>query len=459
VILYRARWVVPIAEPPIEDGVVGVAGGRITFVGLRADAPAGTVEDLGDVILVPGLVNAHCHLELTAMRGFLEDLEFRRWILRLNAGRRAVLDRAALLDSARLGVEEGVRAGITTYADTSESGVPMQALRDAGVRGIVYQEVFGPDPVQCDASMAGLTEKVSGLLYLETTLVRVGVSPHAPYTVSDPLFRATARFAREQRLPMAVHIAEGELESHLVVRGAGAFADSLRQRGIDVRPRARSPIQLLADLGVLEAKPLLIHCVRVDAIDVATIADTTCAVAHCPASNAKLGHGIAPLTQLMAAGVVVGLGSDSVASSNRMDILEEARFALLAQRVVVGSAETPSAQDVLDLATIEGARALGLDDEIGTLEVGKSADLAAFTLDPTYPVQDPVAALVFSTSGARARFVAVAGRPLLRDGMLVNPTPGLASRVQRSADALRDWLAGDGELMTDLQSRPIANSQ
>jgi 5-methylthioadenosine/S-adenosylhomocysteine deaminase len=448
VILYHARWVVPIAEPPIEGGTVGVAGGRITYVGPRAEAPrAAQEEDLGDVILGPGLVNAHCHLELTAMRGFLEDLDFRRWILRLNAARQAVLDRDALLDSARLGVEEGIRSGITTFADTSDSGLPVRALREAGARGVVYQEVFGPDPQQCEASLAGLVEKVAGLRYLETPLVRIGVSPHAPYTVSDALFRATARFAIEQRLPVAIHIAESEYERQFVVRGVGPFADGLRQRGIDVSPRGRSPIQMLADLGVLESRPLLIHCVRVDAIDISAIADAQCSVAHCPVSNAKLGHGTAPLTELMAAGIVVGLGSDSVASNNRMDILEEARFALLAQRVKLGSSETPGAQEVLELATIEGARAIGLDGQIGTLEIGKSADLAAFDADNTRPIQDPVTALVFSTTGARARFVAVNGNVLVRDGALTRPVPNLASRVQRSADSLRDWLASGGELV------------
>src|SRR5215510_879216 len=188
-IRYRARWVVPIAAPPIADGVVVVDGDRIAFVGQADDAPPGDDEQLGNVVLMPGLVNAHCHLELTAMRGFLEDLDFRRWILRLTAARRAVLDRDSLLDSARLGVEEGLRAGITTFADTSESGLPMQALREAGARGIVYQEVFGPDPAQCDESVAGLVERVAGLRYMETPLVRVGVSPHAPYTVADALFR------------------------------------------------------------------------------------------------------------------------------------------------------------------------------------------------------------------------------------------------------------------------------
>src|SRR4029079_9696635 len=237
-IRYRARWVVPISSPPIADGAVVVDGAQITYVGESDGAPAGTDGDLGDVLLMPGLVNAHTHLELTAMRGFLEDLDFRRWILRLTNARRAVLDRDALLASARYGLEEGVRAGVTSYADTSESGVVIQAMREAGVRGVMYQEVVGSDPSQCAESIAGLREKFAGLRYLETPLVRLGISPHAPYTVSDDLFRATTQLAREQQLPMAIHIAESEIEHQLVTNGSGGFAEGLRRRGIAVTPRA-----------------------------------------------------------------------------------------------------------------------------------------------------------------------------------------------------------------------------
>jgi cytosine/adenosine deaminase-related metal-dependent hydrolase len=444
-IRYRARWVVPVSSPPIADGIVAVNRDTIVYVGPAADAPIGEERHLGDVLLLPGLVNAHCHLELTAMRGFLEDLDFRRWILRLTGSRRAVLDREALLDSARYGLEEGVGAGITSYADTCESGVVIQAMREAGVRGVMYQEVFGPDPEQCTDSIAGLREKVGGLRYLETPLVRVGVSPHAPYTVSDDLFRATTELAREQRLPMAIHIAESELERALVVEGGGAFADGLRRRGIGVSSRAPSPIELLSKLGVLDAAPLLIHCVRVDSNDIDVIARSGSAVAHCPASNAKLGHGIAPLAELLAAGVTVGLGSDSMASNNRMDLLEEARLALLAQRTRLGSSETPTAAEVLELATIGGATAIGLGAVAGTLEVGKQADLAAFSLGAHAPTSDPVAAAIFSITGGRARFVTVAGRVLLDDGVLLNRRPELAARVQLLSNSLGEWLASGGE--------------
>lgn len=445
---YRARYVVPISSPPIRDGVVSVDDDRIVYVGAADWAPPCDTEDLGGVILMPGLVNAHCHLELTAMRGFLEDLDFRRWILRLTSARRVVLDREAMLDSARYGIEEGLLAGITSYADTGDSGVAMQAMREAHVRGINYQEVFGPDPAQCADSIAGLRRKVEGMRYLETRLVRLGVSPHAPYTVSDDLFRATTDLARELKLPMAIHVAESEVEQRLVVHADGAFADGLRKRDIAVEPRGRTPIDLLDRLGVLEARPLLIHCVRVDGEDVERIAATKSPVAHCPASNAKLGHGTSPLHELLDAGVTVGLGSDSMASNNRMDILEEARLALLAQRARRRSFDEPSAKDVLEMATIGGASAIGIGEIAGTLEPGKQADLAAFAIESIGPTQDPVTAAVFSITAGRARFVSVAGKPLVRDGALLSPRPGLASRMQELGDALARWLDAGGDVQS-----------
>lgn len=444
-IRYRARWVVPITSEPVCDGVVAVNGDRIAYVGSDDGGPHGEIRDLGDAILLPGLVNTHTHLELTAMRGFLEGLDFRRWILRLTSARRDVLDTDALLDSARYGIEEGLLAGVTTYADTCDSGVVVRALREAGARGIMYQETFGPDPSQCATSIAGLREKVAGLRYLETPLVRVGVSPHAPYTVSDDLFRAATDLAREQNLPMAIHVAESEEEQRLVAAGDGLFANGLRARGIHVATRGRSPIEMLARLGVLDVRPLLIHAVRVGSDDIASIVERRCAVAHCPVSNAKLGHGIAPLVEFLAAGVTVGLGSDSMASNNRMDLLEEARMALLAQRARLGSFETPSAADVLELATLGGAAALGMENEVGSLEEGKQADLAAFPIEHVGPTTDPISAAVFALGGTRASFVAVAGRPLVLEGRLTGRRAGLSSRMRDIGDALVAWLDAGGE--------------
>jgi 5-methylthioadenosine/S-adenosylhomocysteine deaminase len=238
--------------------------------------------------------------------------------------------------------------------------------------------------------------------------------------VSDALFASATAFARQEGLPVAIHIAESAAEDDYVKQGSGPFAERLRARGIAVARRGRSPVEMLDHAGALVPTTLLIHCVRVDSLDVAMIAHRGCAVAHCPASNAKLGHGVAPVAQLLDAGIRVGLGSDSMASNNRMDILEEARLALLAQRGHARSGSAMSASSALELATLGGARSLGLEREIGSLEVGKSADIAAFALrGVSAGVRvDPVAHTVFSLTGRDAVLTMVAGRVLARDGRL-----------------------------------------
>lgn len=440
---YHARWVLPITQPPIENGTVVERDGRITYVGPRANAPAGDDYDLGDAILLPGLVNTHTHLELTAMRGFLEDLDFADWIDKLRQSRNEILDASLLLDSAKFGIVEGLEAGITTYADTCSSGVAMQAMREVEVRGIMYQEVFGPDPARCDASMADLIRQLDAFEPQQTDLVALGVSPHAPYTVSDPLYAAAAKLAVKRRLPLAMHIAESAAEEDIVVRGEGPFAERWRKRGIEVKKRARSPIALLEKHDVLQPGSLLIHCVRVDDHDMTTIARRGCSVAHCPASNAKFGHGVAPLLPLLAAGIPVGIGSDSVASNNRMDILDEARLAVLIHRGAARRHDAFGAHQALELATIGGARALGLDDKIGSLEAGKEADLAAFGVDipRTTPLGDPYSAAIFALPGRSARLVTVRGRVLVENGRALAADPRLTERVSEAGTALAKWSA------------------
>jgi 5-methylthioadenosine/S-adenosylhomocysteine deaminase len=438
---YHARWVLPITQPPIENGTVVESDGLITYVGPRSAAPPGKDYDLGEGILLPGLVNTHTHLELTAMRGFLENCHFVEWIDRLRQSRNEIMDANALLDSARLGIVEGLEAGITTYADTCSSGVAMQAMRDAGVRGIMYQEIFGPDPSHAQIAMRELEERIDTLRVEQTELVSLGVSPHAPYTVSDPLYDAAAAFANSRQLPLAMHIAESEPELNLVTTGTGDFAERWKRRGISVAPRARSPIALLEERGALECGPLLIHCVRVDAADIAIMARHRCSVAHCPASNAKFGHGIAPLLPLIAAGIRVGIGSDSVASNNRMDILDEARLSVLIHRAATRRHDAFGAHEALQLATIGGARALGIDARVGSLEVGKDADLAAFRTDGprTIPTGDPYSAAIFALPGRSAELVTVKGRVLVEGGRARAVDKGLAARVQAVGTALATW--------------------
>jgi 5-methylthioadenosine/S-adenosylhomocysteine deaminase len=397
---------------------------------------------LGASILTPGLVNAHTHLELTVMRGFLEGMAFIPWIRTLTQARAAVLDEAAMADSARVGIAEGLQAGITTYADTCASGVSLGAMREMGVRGIMYQEVFGPAAAQHDEAMAGLRAAVERLAPMQTDLVRLGVSPHAPYTVHDDLMVDAAAFAVGRGMPVAIHLAESREEIAYLREGEGPFAEFLRGRGIPVVRRAHSPVHWLVELGVVIARPLLIHCVQVDETDISFIAEHGCPVAHCPASNAKLGHGVAPVRAMLDAGVTVGLGSDSMASNNQMDLLGESRLAALFQNATVGRPDALSAAAAFELATLGGARALGLDGRIGSLEAGKDADLAAFPLQSSV-VSDPVAALVYAMPGTRARTVMVAGREVVRDGQIVSDwDTGVVERVGRGAAALAAWRDG-----------------
>lgn len=443
--LYTARWVLPIAAAPIDHGAVLVEEGRIAWVGAADEAspPAGvTVVPLGEAVLMPGLVNAHSHLELTGMRGFLEGLDFREWLRTLTVARRDLLTERDLLDASRLGIVEALRHGVTTLADCTDSAMPLTAMRELGVRGIGYVEVFGPDPAQCTPAIARLRERVEALRTGDTALVRTGVSPHAPYTVSAALFRATAEYARAEGLPIAVHVAESAAETAFVCEGLGPFAERLRERGIAVAPQARSPIALLEATGVLAAQPLLIHVIRADEDDFARIAQHGASIVHCPVSNAKLGQGIAALDRMLAHGIRTGLGSDSVASNDRMHLVDEARQAVLFHAIRSGVPDSLDAHAALALATRGGAEALGLAHEVGTLERGKAADLAAFPLDPAVvgPVHDPAVVLVHVLAGrATASLVTVGGRELVRDGEATGADPQWLARQAATAARLREW--------------------
>lgn len=435
-----ARWVLPVSAPPLAHGAVLVEAGRIVAVGPAADVsvPAnGRSIDLGDAALLPGLVNTHAHPELTGLRGLLEDLSFPDWIATLMRTRAApdVSDLAA-----RWGSIEAIAAGITTVGATETSGAAADALTEAGLRGVVFVEVFGPDERQAPESMRSLRATVETLRARAGDRVAVGVSPHAPFSVSDALFREAAAYARSESLPLAVHTAESVAEEDWVVRGEGVFAERLGARGIAPPPPARSTIERLARTGVLDTGPLLIHCVRIDAQDIASIARAGATIAHCPIANARLGHGIAPVPALLEAGVTVGLGTDSVASNNRLDLLEEARVAQLLQRATHADPALLPADRLLRMATLDGARALRID-RVGAIEPGFEADLCAVSLAGPHvrPVHDPVAAVVHAARASDVLLTMVAGRILhgvdtdVRDG-----TESLRDALDDAARALRE---------------------
>ncbi len=430
-----ARWVLPVAAAPVPGGAVLLgADGRIAAVGPDHAVPRPdgvTARDLGEVILLPGLVNTHAHLELTALRGLVTDRPFPRWVGRVRRLKDA-LGPHDLRAGARWGVLEGFAAGITSTGDTGSSGEPARAMAALGARGVAFHEVFGPDPATAAASLAGLESALETLAPCASPALAIGVSPHAPYTVSTPLLAAVARLAADRRRPLAMHLAESPEESDLVVRGEGAFADHLRGRGIAVAPRGRSPAAWALENGLEAVRPLLIHCVHVDDADRAAMARAGAAVAHCPWSNAVLGVGRAEPDRFRDLGIPVGLGTDSVAAGRGLDLFAEARHA--------AAATAAPAARLLEGITREAARALGIEGA-GVLAAGAWGDLCAVStaaLPPGLAAREPVEAVIRHATAADVTATWVAGR-LVWDGAGWPGVDAAAARAEadRAAAAAR----------------------
>ncbi len=442
----RAAWVLPISGPALVDHEVVVEDGRI--VELRPWRPAvgraADVVDLGQCALMPAFVNSHTHLEYNVFRGRLEDIGFFPWIGAL-MGLKPALSDVDWTASATLGAAEAAAGGTGAVADCTDAGAAAAGAATVGLRGVIYQEVFGIDGKQAvHQTVAALDAKLARMaVTLRGSLLTPAVSPHAPYTVSPALMSALARYTEERGLRLCIHASESQAEAELMLRGSGPIARRLSERGIEWETPGVTTVAHLARYGLLTDRTLLVHGVQVSRTDARAASQAGASWVHCPKSNAKLGNGVAPLWALRAACPTgnLALGTDSVASNNGLDMLEEMRFAVLMQRASRRRIDAMDAAQALEAATLGGARALGLEHLIGTLEPGKRADLTAVRLDRlhTAPCYDPVSALVYAASARDVALTMVDGRPVWWRG---RHTADLAAHRRRLRAAARKIAEG-----------------
>jgi len=418
--LLCAEYVLPITSDPIERGAVLVRDGKIRDIGsadlLRLRYPEEEVHDYGQAALLPGFVDVHTHVEYSAMRGIVHDVPYATWLMTLN-GITSRMTPADLYDSAILGGLEALSAGITCLADITTSGSAVRALQELGLRGVVYREVGAMDKRRVDYAMKLAKtdiERWSG--DVDGDRIRIGIAPSALYACHPSIFKKISEYAGD-RVPVAMHIAGSREEYNFIKYGSSPFSvETMRDKRGYVEippwlPTGVTPVNYALNWGAFEAKDVLaIHCVHVNDEDIQKLKEHDVAIGACPRCNAQLGMGVAPIGEFLRAGMRIGLGTDSPAAADSTDMLAEMRIGMLVQRAVnVG--EFLSARTMLEMATIGGARALHMDDKIGSLEISKLADIIAIDISGSHqtPTSDPVSAVVNTASGTDVLMSMVGG--------------------------------------------------
>ncbi len=411
-VLINARWVVPVepAGAVLQRHAVAVQAGRIEAVLPAAQAAERFPEyariDLPGHALIPGLVNAHTHAAMALMRGMADDLPLMRWLEgHVWPVEAKHVSAEFVKDGTLLACVEMLRGGVTCFNDMYYfPEAALEAALQAGMRAalglivIEFPSAYASDPQDYLAQGLALRDR-----WREHPLASFCLAPHAPYTVSDATFRKVAQLAAELELPVHVHVHET----------AGEVERSVAEHG--VRPLAR-----LERLGLLGPGLIAVHSVHLTPGEIAQLARYRASVAHCPSSNLKLASGMAPVAQLLAAGVNVALGTDGAASNNRLDMFEEMRLAALLAKAAGDSAEAMPAHAALRAATLGGAIALGAEARLGSIVPGKAADLVAVALDDVslQPVYDVVSHLVYACAREHVTDVWVGGERVLRERQL-----------------------------------------
>ncbi|WP_227815063.1 TRZ/ATZ family hydrolase [Nitrogeniibacter aestuarii] len=401
--LLTARWIVPVepANVELENHSVAIKDGRIVDLLPRDQAqvryPDAKEQVMNEHVLIPGLINAHAHAAMSLLRGLADDLPLMQWLEEaIWPAEGKYVSPQFVRDGSLLAAAEMLRGGITTcnemyfFPDAAAEAFDTTGMR--AVIGVTAIEFPTPYASNVDEYLKkGLAARDN---WRGHERIRFSMAPHAPYTVSDDTFRRIANLANELDTVIHVHVHETAFE----------VEESLKQHGM-------RPLERLARLGIAGPGMIAVHAVHLDNQDIDILATHGASVAHCPSSNMKLASGIAPVSALIDRGVKVALGTDGAASNNRLDLFSEMRHAALLAKVSTGNASTLPAARVLRMATLDGAEALGMEKDIGSLEIGKLADICAVRLSEieTQPCFNPISHLVYCAGREHVTDVWVGG--------------------------------------------------
>ncbi|QIL88936.1 TRZ/ATZ family hydrolase [Microbulbifer harenosus] len=431
--LIHARWIIPVvpSQRVYENCSLAIDDGVISAILPTAEArhrfSAREEHQLDQQILIPGLINTHNHAAMSLLRGFADDQPLMTWLEKhIWPAEQQWVSPEFVGDGTRLAMAEMLRSGTTTFSDQyffPEAAAA--AAREAGMRAqIAFPIIDFPNAWSRngdDAIEKGLTLRDD---YRSHSRIGLAFAPHAPYTVGDETLKKIAIYADELQMPVQMHLHET----------AGEVEKALKDTGL-------RPTQRLHNLGLLSPQMLCVHMTALDDSDIALVQKTGAHVSHCPRSNLKLASGFTPVAKLLDAGINVALGTDGAASNNGLDMLLETNTAALLAKAVSGNADALPAHQALAMATIHGARALGIDDVTGSIEVGKAADLCAIDLSELeqQPLHDPLSQLIYTANGHHVRNVWVAGKLLLRDRRLMTLNE---EELRQRVGVWRDRIAG-----------------
>ena len=395
------------------DGILAVKESQIVYVGQEKQEildQAGQLIDYQGAWIMPGLVNCHTHSAMTGLRGIRDDSNLHEWLEDYIWPAEAQFTPEMTTKAVKEALTEMLQSGTTTFNDMyNPNGVEIEkiyaAVKSSKIRCYFSPTLFSSENETTDETIARTRAVIEAIKGYQDPKFKVMVAPHSPYSCSRELLEASLDLAKEKNIPLHIHVAETQEESGIILKRYG-----------------KRPLAFLDELGYLDHQAVFAHGVELNEKEIERLADSQVAIAHNPISNLKLASGIAPVVQLKKAGVPVGIATDSVASNNNLDMFEEGRTAALLQKMKNGDASQFPIATALKALTIEGAKVFGMEDEIGSLEVGKQADF--LVIQPQgkihlQPQENMLSHLVYAVKSSDVNDVYIAGEQVVKDGQVL----------------------------------------